>query len=172
MPPIVHCVRHAQGYHNLNNANHAIRDPLLTAFGEDQCRLLAQKFPYHDNIDCFVASPLKRTLYTALLGFGQDIDKKGLKIVALPELQETSDLPCDTGSAPEELAKDFAQKPVDFSLVTPVWNSKKGKFSASPDAVIARAREARLWLLARPEKEIVLVTHGLSCFLFKIILSY
>ena len=103
---------------------------------------------------------MKRTLNTALLGFGQDIDQKGLKIIALPELQETSDLPCDTGSAPEELAKEFEGKPVDFQLVHPDWNVKKGKFGPAQEALNARAREARLWLLARPEKEIVVVTHG------------
>ncbi|KAK3075444.1 hypothetical protein LTR53_001229 [Teratosphaeriaceae sp. CCFEE 6253] len=160
MAPIVHCVRHAQGYHNLCNANHAIHDPLLTPLGEEQCRTLAQKFPYHDNIDCVVASPLQRTINTAMLGFGQDLDKKGLKIIALPDLQETSDLPCDTGSDPSVLAKEYEGKPVDLSLVTPDWNGKKGRYSPSNAAVDARARDARLWLMARPEKEICLVTHG------------
>ncbi|KAK5679957.1 hypothetical protein LTS10_007905 [Elasticomyces elasticus] len=160
MAPIIHCVRHAQGYHNLSTANHSIHDPLLTAFGEDQCRLLAQKFPYHDSTECIVASPIRRTLYTTLQSFGQDLDKKGLKVLAIPELQETSNLPCDTGSTPDELAKEFNGKPVDLSRVTPDWNSKQGRWAPTAQAIEARVKDARLWLMARPEKEIVLVTHG------------
>ncbi|KAK5724392.1 hypothetical protein LTR15_004437 [Elasticomyces elasticus] len=160
MAPIIHCVRHAQGYHNLSTANHSIHDPLLTAFGEDQCRLLAQKFPYHDTVECIVASPIRRTMYTAMQSFGQDLYKKGLKVLAIPELQETSNLPCDTGSSPEELAKEFNGKPVDFSRLTPDWNSKEGKWAPTAQAIEARVKDAKLWLMARPEKEIVLVTHG------------
>lgn len=95
MAPIIHCVRHAQGYHNLNVANHSMHDPLLTPYGEEQCRELAKNFPYHASVDLVVASPLKRTIYTALLGFGEDLKRGGLKVIGLPELQETSDLPCE-----------------------------------------------------------------------------
>ncbi|KAK4540742.1 hypothetical protein LTR36_008957 [Oleoguttula mirabilis] len=160
MPPTIHCVRHAQGYHNLSTANHAIHDPLLTPYGEEQCRDLAKQFPYHAAVDCVVASPMKRTMFTALRGFGQDIDSKGLRVIALPQLQETSDLPCDTGSTPAELAKELEGKPVDLGLVPEGWNNKHGKWAPTPEAIDARAREARQWLMARPEKAIVVVTHG------------
>lgn len=160
MTPRIHCVRHAQGYHNLSVANHSIHDPLLTPYGEEQCRELARTFPYHDRIDLVVASPIKRTMYTALLGFGTDLERTGMKVLAMPELQETSDLPCDTGSSPEELAKELDGKPVDLSLVQPGWNNKKMKYAANSRAIESRAREARLWLMSRPEKDIVVVTHG------------
>ena len=160
MAPIVHCVRHAQGYHNLSVANHVLPDPLLTKYGEEQCCDLAKKFPFHSNVEAVVASPIKRTVYTALIAFGQDLQSKGLKVVALPELQETSDLPCDTGSSPEELAREFEGKPVDLGLVTPGWNSKQGKFAPTSKAIEGRARDARRWLMERPEKEIVVVFHG------------
>jgi broad specificity phosphatase PhoE len=137
-----------------------MRDPLLTPYGEEQCRDLAKKFPYHGNVEAVVASPIKRTIYTALLGFGDDLASKNLKVIGLPELQETSDLPCDTGSDPDVIQKEFAGKPVDLSLVQPDWNSKKGKWAPTAKAIEARAREARLWLMNRPEKEIVVVTHG------------
>lgn len=161
MAPIIHCVRHAQGYHNLSTANHSIHDPLLTPLGEEQCRLLQIDFPYHDKIDLIVASPIKRTIYTALLSFEDTIKRKNLKVVGLPELQETSDLPCDTPSSPEEVAREFEGKPVDLSLVTPGYESKRGKWAPTAKAIEARAREARQWLLQRPEKEIVVVTHGM-----------
>jgi len=159
-PKIVHLVRHAQGFHNLSYANHSIPDPLLTEYGQQQCRELSEAFPDTSALDLIVASPLKRTIYTALLSFPSVIAEKQLKVVALPEIQETSDLPCDTGSEPSELAREFDGKPVDLHLVQEGWNSKKGKWASYDDAIDARAREARQWLMSRDEEEIAVVTHG------------
>jgi len=114
-------------------------DPLLTPLGEKQCQQLQHKFPYHHNVKLLVSSPIRRTIYTTLLAFEPEV-KKGCTVIALPELQETSDLPCDTGSDP--------------SVV------QKGKWAPTPDAIQARAKYARQWLRARPEKDIVIVTHG------------
>lgn len=161
MAPTIHCVRHAQGFHNLAVANHQMHDPLLTQLGEEQCKRLQKDFPAMKSVDLVIASPLKRTIYTALIGFEPAIQEKGLKVIGLPELQETSDLPCDTGSAPEEIAKEFAGKPVDLDLVKQGWNNKKMKWAPTATAIEKRARDARTWLMARPEKEIVVVTHGL-----------
>jgi hypothetical protein len=38
--------------------------------------------------------------------------------------------------------------------------TQKGKWAADAEAITARARYARQWLKARPEREIVLVSHG------------
>lgn len=164
MPPTVHLVRHAQGFHNLSVKNHAMHDPLLTPAGIEQCRILAKDFPFKNDVELVVASPLKRTIYTALYSFPEPIEKRHLKVIAMPELQETSDLPCDTGSSPAEVAKEFQSKPIDLSAIeTPEgqhWNSKTGKWAPNADAIIARAAAARKWLLSRPEKDIVVVTHG------------
>ena len=135
-------------------------DPLLTPFGETQCAHLASAFPNHTTVDLLVCSPLRRTIYTTTLGFKPDIQRGVVPIIALPEVQETSDVPCDTGSAPAVLRKEFAGKPVDLSRVTEGWNSKTGRWASEPEAIEKRAREARLWLRSRPEREIVLVTHG------------
>lgn len=73
------------------------------------------------------ASPLRRTIYTALLSFEPVFkEKKDVKVVAIPEAQETSDVPCDTGSDPDFLKKEFEEKklPVDLSLVKEGWNTK------------------------------------------------
>ena len=106
-----------------------------------------------------MSSPMRRTLYTTLLGFEPEI-KKGLKVIALPELQETADEPCDTGSNIELLQKEMEGKPVDLSLVINGWNSNEGKWAADAHSIEARAREVRQWLKARPEKVIVVITHG------------
>ena len=164
MTPRIHCIRHAQGFHNLNVANHAMHDPLLTPLGQEQCKTLARNFPYIAEVDCVVASPLKRTVYTALLSMQRPIESKKLKVIALPELQETSDLPCDTGSEVAEIEREFQNKPVDWAILeTPEghsWNSKSGKWAPHADAINKRAKEARQWLRKRPEKDIVVVTHG------------
>jgi hypothetical protein len=40
------------------------------------------------------------------------------------------------------------------------WPLQTGKWAPSAMALMNRAREARQWVKARPEKEIVLVSHG------------
>ncbi|KAL8797682.1 MAG: hypothetical protein Q9195_000034 [Heterodermia aff. obscurata] len=159
MAPKIHLVRHAQGYHNLSTANHDMPDPSLTPLGESQCRHLAQLFPYHSDIDLLVASPIRRTLYTAIRAFPAELEK-GMKVIALPEIQETSDLPCDTGSDVAILRDEFADKPVDLDLVVKGWDSKAGKWAATSTAIENRAREARVWLRGRAEENIAVVTHG------------
>lgn len=160
MAPIVHLVRHAQGFHNLCKENEVIHDPLLTPAGKAQCGTLHHRFPHHASVDLVVSSPIRRTLYTSLLGFEEEIKKRSLKVLALPELQETSELPCDTGSSPEDLAKEFTNEPVDLHLVHHGWNVKAGKWAPDQEAIAERARVAREWLRNRHEKEIVVVTHG------------
>lgn len=165
-PSTITLVRHAQGYHNISVANHSIHDPMLTPTGEEQCRILAQNFPqaHMDQIELIIASPLKRTIYTALLSFAPVIKQKNLKVLLLPELQETSDLPCDTGSSLEEIEKEFAGKPIDTSLMRHAenveWNNKKGRWAPNSSAIEARAKDAREFLYARNEKEVAVVTHG------------
>ena len=83
-----------------------------------------------------------------------------MKVIALPELQETSDLPCDTGSDIAILLEEFADQPVDLGLVVKGWNSKAEKWAATNTAIKKRAREARVWLRAREEEHIAVVTHG------------
>lgn len=132
---------------------------MLTPYGEVQCRELSHDFPYHNNIDLLVCSPLRRTIYTTLLAFGSEVER-GIKIIALPELQETSDIPCDTGSDVVILKQEMEGKAVDLSLLHEDWNSKKGRWTADASSIDLRAKIARQWLKDRPEKEIVVVTHG------------
>ncbi|KAK6599054.1 phosphoglycerate mutase [Botrytis cinerea] len=167
MPITLHFVRHAQGFHNLCTANHTLPDPLLTELGKTQCTTLSQSFPSPQKITHIVASPLRRTLYTALYSFPSAI-ARGIQVIALPEIQETSTLPCDTGSAPAALAEEFAGS-VDLGLVHEGWNSKSGRWASNAPAIEKRAREARVWLRdlgMRAQEEgvedvnIVVVTHG------------
>ncbi|KAK3295141.1 histidine phosphatase superfamily [Chaetomium fimeti] len=191
MPTYIHLVRHAQGFHNLCVANHQLPDPDLTPLGKEQCATLAKTFPFQSQLTHLVASPLRRTIYTCLLSFEPALqhlqqqqsqqqqttppNPPAAVVVALPELQEVSRFPCDTGSSPAALDAEFGPAgTVDLSLVraVPDWNVKTG---ASPFAPVmarleARARAARVWLreLGRRFEEVnpgvdahvAVVTHG------------
>jgi broad specificity phosphatase PhoE len=166
----IHCVRHAQGYHNLNKENEKLPDPILTPFGVEQCKTLQRTFPYHDKITHLVASPLRRAIYTCLVAFESSV-RRGKKVIALPEIQETSDMPCDTGSDPAKLKEEFEsgiwRGTVDLNLVHEGWNDKSiySKYAPTPDKITARAKEARRWirdlgLKSGEDSQIVVVTHG------------
>lgn len=168
MPTYVHLVRHAQGFHNLSAANHQLHDPDLTPLGKSQCAELCKIFPHHDKITHLVASPMRRTLYTCLLSFEPAV-KAGKTVTALPELQEVSSLPCDTGSPSEKLAAEFDSTQADFSLLRPDWTDKSRSSPWAPEMgkLEERAKKARVWLrtLGSQVKDgedahIIAVTHG------------
>jgi broad specificity phosphatase PhoE len=104
-------------------ANHNIHDPPLTLFGEQQCHEIAATIPFHDQIELVVTSPLRRTIRTALLAFVPEITR-GVRVIALPLLQEASTLPCDTGSELDIIKEEFKDSAVDFSLVQEGWHLK------------------------------------------------
>ncbi|KAF4995258.1 hypothetical protein FGRMN_5223 [Fusarium graminum] len=145
MAPIIHCVRHGQGVHNLSHANHHLPDPELTPLGEEQARALCTRFPELANVQLIVASPLRRTIQTALLAFPSQLGS-GLQVLALPEIQEASNLLCDTGSDLSAIKAEFEKLPVDFSLVEPDWHIKQGRWAPVASSLLERAQLARQWL--------------------------
>lgn len=175
-PPTILCVRHAQGLHNLGLEFHGLVDPRLTPLGEKQCAKLRDTwFRDQSKISLVTASPLTRTLHTAFLTFLPALEngKAQGQILALPDAQETSDYPCDTGSDVPVLQAivDEQRWPVDLRLVRDGWNVKTmgNRYSPASDAIKARARDTRKFLrrtareLLRKgdqEVQIALVTHG------------
>ncbi|KAI1387477.1 phosphoglycerate mutase-like protein [Hypoxylon trugodes] len=164
MAPIIHLVRHAQGVHNLSRENQEISDPDLTPLGLEQCAELRKKFDAHDKLTHLVASPIRRTIYTCLHAFEPAV-KAGVKVIALPDAQEVSTLPCDIGSDPSKLKAEFGDS-VDLHLVTEGWNDKSrgSKYYPNPANLEARTRDARVWLRelvkGNDDAQVVLVTHG------------
>ncbi|KPM41158.1 hypothetical protein AK830_g5408 [Neonectria ditissima] len=171
MPVTIHLVRHAQGIHNLCQENESIPDPALTELGEQQCRELRAQFPHHDKVTRLFASPLRRTLNTCLLSFGRletadTAQNPHGPVVAIPELQEVSDSPCDTGSDAAILRREFAglvdlQRVYDGWNAVPEWVSWQAKIAE----LQARALRARLVLremlqFAGEDEHVVVVTHG------------
>lgn len=176
MPPIIHCVRHGQGFHNVGGGCYTIPDPRLTPTGESQCESLRKgAFSDQSKISLIMSSPMCRTLQTASLVFQTALTSnlKSQRIIAFPDAQETSSDPCDIGSDPDILRCIVEKEkwPVDLSFVKDGWNQKKarGRYSHSNDAIRVRARDTRLFLRETlrglvsngdDNAEIVLVTHG------------
>ncbi|KAJ5279995.1 phosphoglycerate mutase family protein-like protein [Penicillium angulare] len=178
MPPTLYIIRHAQGEHN---DSHHIRDALLTDTGKFQCQELQEKFPFLQDVEVILASPLRRTIQTAAYTFAPELEKRQLPMILVPNAQEISSLACDVGhdakitkSEAPNLIKDAAPSwnamNLDATLVNESWNSKfeayikctvqKGIYESSLPAVKQRAAEMRNWIYSRPEKHVALVTHG------------
>lgn len=176
MAPTLICIRHAQGYHNLGPQYHSLQDPKLTELGQQQCTTLRDSgIIDHSKISLITASPLTRTIHTAYLSLQPAFDngKCQPKIIAIPDAQETSDFPCDTGSDVDVLQKRCADEhwPVDLSRLTSDWNVKtpNSRYSPAGDKLKIRAQAARqqirqlmkdLVTAGDEDAQVVLVSHG------------
>jgi len=136
------------------------RDTILIATRQLQAADLRAALPASSRlqIGAIVASPIRRALQTALIGFEDLIipdsakvvanwvsanttvldatqsRSKPLRLAALPEAQETSDLPCDAGLPVADLVAEFDainskwRGCVSFGLVSlEEWGNKMGK---------------------------------------------
>ncbi|GAB7347630.1 hypothetical protein MBLNU459_g4500t1 [Dothideomycetes sp. NU459] len=159
MAPILHLVRHGQGYHSVLPAGHTVRDPELTPHGEEQCRELRDKFAYHEQVGLLLASPMRRTLQTALLAFAP-CTSRGLRVMGVPGAQEATDDASDTGSELATLRAWCDGKPVDLGFVGDGWEAKSGGNACDVATLKARARKLRRWIRERDEGHVVLVSHG------------
>lgn len=136
MPPTIHLIRHAEGVHNISVDNHGIHDPLLTERGREQACDLATKLAMLQQdgtveIELILASPLRRTLNTALMAFEPQLQRNQPGcIYAWPDVQEVSDIPCDSGSALSVIKAAYGSESVNFSLVEEGWEIKVCPFSS------------------------------------------
>ncbi|RDL38594.1 Phosphoglycerate mutase-like protein [Venustampulla echinocandica] len=173
---IIYLVRHGQAEHNISEqnpqGNSSVKDPNLTPLGRSQCQDLRSRFPHHSSVEIVLASPLRRTIQTAVTAFGSVLSRPEVPLLLVPLAQEISARPCDTGTDPEVLeaamqdvlvnvdVKVNLDGRIDYGLLEEGWNGKAGKYEASLKAVEQRAAELRRFLWKRPETSIVLVTHG------------
>lgn len=120
MPPIIHLMRHGQGYHSsavTPKDGNLIPDPSLTPHGFEQAAARGASFSRHDKIDLLVASPLRRTIQTCATAFKPVIEQHGLKILLVPAAEEVSDEPMDCPSGTETLRREFGEDLLDLSLL-------------------------------------------------------
>ena len=166
---IIHCVRHAQGVHNVageleGEAGYLRpenRDAMLTPRGHEQCRDLSERAKaVTANAQLLVVSPMHRTAQTALHSFPFLVG--AIKWIANEDLREQSGLhPCDHRSDISALAGTYSF--IDFSQiehdVDPLY-FQNGKDRETDENVQRRIREFLRWLAERPEREVIVVTHS------------
>ena len=169
-------VRHAESVHNVTK-DFSQLDPPLTSLGVEQASSISQKLPDAAKISTIISSPLRRAIQTTLAGFSSILDQRyfdessgqgtegGATLSLDPDLQERSDLPCDTGSSISELSKDLPG--LSFDNLGEEWLKKSGRYAANDDAVRERAERVRKSLFeiansleSEDRKDIVVVTHG------------
>jgi len=175
--PTIYLLRHAESAHNVSK-DFNLRDPGLTELGFTQAAAIAHTFPAISSIGVILSSPLTRTIETTLAGFGTVLSDErspnnpnktaegNAKLILDPDLQERSDLPCDTGSDISVLEAKFPG--LDYRQLGEGWYAKTGSYAADDGAVAARAERFRKKLLSLAkevgangsEKSIVVVTHG------------
>ncbi|KAL1623538.1 hypothetical protein SLS54_004528 [Diplodia seriata] len=112
-----------------------------------------------EKISAVLASPLKRTIQTAVYCFGAALAQPDVPFVLVPLAQEVAANPCDTGFPADELRAALPEM-VDPAAVGFDLGAKSGIYTPSFPAVERRAALLRAWLRARPEQNVVLVTHG------------
>ncbi|KAI1504450.1 histidine phosphatase superfamily [Biscogniauxia marginata] len=160
MAPLIILIRHAQALHNIDD-DWELHDPGLTKKGIEQCQVLAteleRKFPFAADECRIVVSPLTRTLQTVHYALPWLRDQ-GVPVEVRAEWQESTNNPCDIGTGPTSIKKDWPD--FDFSQLDPIYPQKVGLYGASEEALLKRASIARRWLSGRPEKCIVVVTHS------------
>lgn len=83
---------------------------------------------------------------------------RGVKAIALAELQETTTNPIDVGHSIPEMTSEWPQ--FDWSMTDPVFPAKTGLYEFSAEALLRRGSAVRKWLRDRPEKVIAVVSHG------------
>lgn len=162
MAPLLHCIRHAQGHHNLSKDDvdtDQIHDPDLTDRGREQCERLRDDFPFHDQVDCIMASPIRRTIQTALIGLAPAINQRGLQLLLTPRAQETSSKPSDTGSSLAKLQDEFGDK-IDAQRMTKAWNTNTGEWSMDAESIESHVVQLRRFIHGLDCDQAVLVAHG------------
>lgn len=173
MSSVIYLIRHAESEHNVSK-DFSQQDPPLTATGVAQASALSETFPNTASIAAVLTSPLTRTLQTTIAGFPQVFRKDlagGVQFIIDPDLQERSDLPCDTGSRRSTLEEAFPD--LDFGTLADHWFVKEGLYAADDVAMAKRAqrfRERLREIVASLEKNgeayqglkrnVVVVTHG------------
>ncbi|ELU37266.1 histidine phosphatase superfamily domain-containing protein [Rhizoctonia solani AG-1 IA] len=141
-----------------------IHDAVLTPYGRQQCVEFAQANPDFQNIpELIIASPFRRTLSTTLLAVPKTFERLSPRgVILMPQLQETHDFPCDTGSDRDvlEQIEEFKDRGFDWSVLPDDWNKNQGFYAPTPEALADRAKWVRRFVRDRPETNILLIGHG------------
>ncbi|GAA5947694.1 hypothetical protein JCM10213_002081, partial [Rhodosporidiobolus nylandii] len=149
--------------------DHSLLDPELTSRGITQCTSIPSTYPtFFSSLNAdntvILASPLKRTIQTTLLGFSSLLPsstEKPVELRILPQLQECGPFPCDLGGPLPDTRERFPEPWLDWSAVEaqPEWNQNTGEFEATEQKNVARARWVRRYLRDLDCEKVVVVSH-------------
>ena len=183
---LIHFIRHAEGFHNIDPEVMKMQaglDARLTDEGKSQCATLAKSIEQL-RPQLIVTSPLARTVQTAALALALQIRRDATKMVALEHVRETVNYLCDARRPLSAIVGELDSMGMQLDVSAcehehdELWASYERKHgsqqafmahreSADLPALAMRARRAFGWLAARPEQEIVVVTH--SAFLWNVL---
>jgi len=169
---IIHLFRHAEAAHNTEDDT-SIRDPLLTTNGIAQAEQIPTTYKFLNHPTLVLVSPLQRAIQTALHAFHPKFNLKSTELyaqgpgvprfVALPQLQEVSENPCDTGVSLRSLRKEHGEY-IEFPgelFESDEWFRKQDTPFANESILLSkRAKFVRDYLEQSRHKEVVVVTHG------------
>ena len=164
---VVHLVRHGQGFHNVEAAVRGpaaykdvrLTDARLDETGRRQAATLGERVrAARMIIDVVLVSPLTRTLETATLMFPPEVAP--LPFVAVEHCREAfGGHPCDARRPARTLAREFPH--VDFSGLgtdEDTWHDPDRRETVRE--VAQRCDQFLAVLRARPERNLVVVSHG------------
>mmetsp|Transcript_61616 Transcript_61616/g.201104 ORF Transcript_61616/g.201104 Transcript_61616/m.201104 type:complete len:297 (-) Transcript_61616:49-939(-) len=171
-------IRHGEGYHNVaqrewkeagkpgepyttdTDPEYRYLDPELTARGTDQARALQDRATALSDVEVIIVSPMRRATQTALIGFERAV-AKGVPVLAHELCHETGGKhTCDKRKSVTDLKAEFPQ--VDYSQGVeseedPYWDAEVRE---TRESLAERGAKFVCWLLARPERHIVVAAHS------------
>ncbi|PBP25834.1 phosphoglycerate mutase [Diplocarpon rosae] len=134
------------------DARKKMYDPCLTSRGLKQARNLNNTFTYSSKVTHILSSPMLRTLETTWLGFKDAILDRKIKVIAIPDLREWGNGPCNTGSTMHAIFEKIPElkNRLETSLVPDIWvmNSESGPKEAHRPQRVMRIRD-ELWELGK-----------------------
>ncbi|XP_010544050.1 PREDICTED: phosphoglycerate mutase-like protein 1 [Tarenaya hassleriana] len=171
---IIHLVRHGQAMHNVEaekdrNAllSPHLFDPPLTDLGHEQLENLRKHVVGSGllkRVELVVTSPLFRAMQTAVGVFGSEDQSHISSSPPICALELARDR---NGLRPPDMRRNVSESQalfptIDFSLMESeednLWNPDVRE---SEEELLARGLEFMKWLWTRPEKEVVVVSHGI-----------
>ncbi|KAJ5339057.1 hypothetical protein N7452_005785 [Penicillium brevicompactum] len=176
----IHLVRHAEGLHNLRNDRNIPNAP-LSERGFDFAEDLGHRF-ISENSNCvgaIVSSPLRRAIQTSSTAFHRILDStqypensgmgvnNGVMLALDANLQEITDLPCNTGSGLNDLTTEFPGLKSAIQDLHKDWHVKTGPDSplTQPPSkrkpeILQRLEKTLAGLQNQPmRKDVIVVTH-------------
>mmetsp|Transcript_95513 Transcript_95513/g.221557 ORF Transcript_95513/g.221557 Transcript_95513/m.221557 type:complete len:261 (+) Transcript_95513:48-830(+) len=179
---IVYFIRHGEAMNNLgdHNIDEHMRDAPLTQRGKEQATQLRHKKLLSDalggntshRVQLIVASPMMRTLETALLAFNDMTAPRPSWVLSAVIREGDPDVPtwlCNYGddNKGQQLIRKYQRMDLlmQYHALPLGWSENTGYYKCTVPQVQKRFHDFKRWLLTRPESRIIVLTHGKIMYL-------